>query len=246
MRSATALLSCSLAAMLAVAVPSTAAAQSPWAIDIGIGLQPTLNGNINSGAIGTLQGQAAAILPNTFADVYGTGFDFRFGAGFQLDDVNELRGMFIYQSSDADLVRLGDLGPSSLYGQYADYKSFALDFGYRRYIPLNVRDMRVYAEGTAGIGFIDSINVLLAAPQANLVVDNTDFYDQTATFTLGVNAGVLFRVAEHVDLNAQIGLRRMSGLAEVDQLAGTGLAEINDDTGRLTVPVVVGIRLRLP
>ena len=27
-----------------------------WAIDVGVGIDPTINGNINSGAIGTLQG----------------------------------------------------------------------------------------------------------------------------------------------------------------------------------------------
>jgi hypothetical protein len=36
----------------------------------------------------------------------------------------------------------------------------------------------------------------------------------------------------------------MSGLAEVDQLIGTGLDEINNDSGRLTFPIVVGVRFR--
>jgi hypothetical protein len=229
--------------LTATTVSAQSTDESKWVVDLGIGIQPSINGNVNSGAIGTLEGQTAAILPNSFADVYGTGIDFRFGGGYRLNDMSELRGMFIFQSADADLVRLGDLGPSSLYGQYSDYKSFALDVGYRRYVPIAVQDLRVYGEGTIGLGFIDSINVLLAAPQSNIVFNNTDFYDRTAAFTFGVNVGVLFRVAERVDLNAQIGLRHMSGLAEVDQLVGTGLADINNDSGRLTVPVVVGIRL---
>jgi hypothetical protein len=247
MRTQFAFVSCSLAGFLLAAAPSALAQgpdESPWTIDVGIGIEPSINGNINSGAIGTLQGETAVILPNSFGDVYGTGIEFRFGAGYRLSDLSELRGMFIYQSADADLVRLGDLGPSNLYGQYSDYKSFALDVGYRRYVPINVPGLRVYGEGTIGLGFIDSINVLLAAPQSNVVFDDTDFYDRTAAFTLGINAGVLFRIAEQVDLNAQVGLRHVSGLAEVDQLAGTALAQINNDTGRLTFPVVVGARFR--
>jgi Outer membrane protein beta-barrel domain len=238
----------SLVGILTLATSSIARAQgtaeSKWAIDLGVGIDPSINGNVNSGAIGTLQGQTAAILPNSFGDVYGTGVQLRVGAGYTLDDLSELRGMFTYQSADADLVRLGDLGPSSLYGQYSDYKSLALDFGYRRYVPISVRDLRVYGEGTIGLGFIDRINVLFAAPQSNVVFNDTDFYDRTAAFTAGVNVGVLFKVAEHVDLNAQAGLRHVSGLAEVDQLVGTGLADINNDTGRLTFPIVVGVRLR--
>ena len=89
------------------------------------------------------------------------------------------------QSADPDLVRLGDLGPSALYAQYSDYQSAALDFGYRRYMKMTKRNLSVYGEGTLGIGFIDSLNVELAAPQMNLVFDNTDCSNQTASVHMG-------------------------------------------------------------
>jgi len=235
-------------------VPAQPAAPSPlqslvdasrWVADVAVGISPSINGNINSGAIGSLQGQAAAILPNTYGHVYGTGLDLRFGAGFQLNDVSELRGVFIYQSADADLVRLGDVGPSSLYGQYSDYKVLALDFGYRHYMPISSpAHLRLYAEGTIGIGAIDRINLQLAAPQSNLLVNNTDFYDGTSAFTWSVAAGVVFPIASQVDLTAQLGLRHVGGMADVDQLVGTSLESINNDSSRLTVPVVVGLRFQ--
>ena len=213
--------------------------------DVAVGVDISINGNINSGAIGQLQGRTAAILPNPYGDVYGTGLLFRFGGGYVLnDEVSELRGVFTYQSADANLVRLGDLGPSSLYGQFDDHKTLSLDFGYRRYVPLDNGKVRLFGEATVGIAFIDEIDVLLAAPEANLVLDQTDFYDQTAAFTLGASVGVLFPVASKVDLTAQLGLRRVSGLADVDQLEGTGLNEINDDSARLTFPIVIGARFR--
>jgi hypothetical protein len=230
--------------------PATARAQTPaadesrWTVDLGVGVDTSVNGNVNSGAIGRLQGQAAAILPNSYGDVYGTGIQLRVGVGYALDDVAELRGIFTYQSADADLVRLGDIGPSSLYTQYSDYKSASLDFGYRRYVPIPVKNLRVYGEATIGVAFIDSINAQLAAPQSNLVFDATDFYDSTAAFTLNIAAGVLFPIAERVDINGQLGLRRVSGLSEVDQFIGTGLDDINNDTSRLTFPIVVGVRFR--
>lgn len=237
-----------LAAALLLSCASSALAQSGIGsrivLDFGVGIDPSINGNINSGAIGTLQGQSTAILPNTYGDVYGTGVQLRFGGGYVLDEFSELRGVFTYQSADADLVRLGDIGASSLYGQYSDYKSIGLDFGYRRYFQIRVEGLRVYGEATIGIAAIDRINLLLAAPQSNVVFNNTDFYDGTAALTLGLNGGVLFRIAERVDLNAQIGLRRVSGMSEVDNLAGTGLEDINNDTSRLTFPIVVGVRFR--
>ena len=243
-----------LAALFVVGVlaaaPRGASAQSsptngsPWVVDVGIGIDPTLNGNINSGAIGTLQGQATAILPNSYGDVYGTGLHLRFGGGYALDDVTELRGVFTYQTADANLVRLGDIGASSLYGQYSDYKSFGLDLGYRRYVPIKAEGLRVYGEATVGAAFVDRINVQFAAPQNNTVFTATDFYDATAAFTWGINFGALFRVADQVDLNAQFGLRHVGGLSEVDQFLGTGLETINNDTARLTFPLVVGVRFR--
>ena len=234
-----------IAFVFAAAAPDAAAqGESRFLLDLGVGIDVGVNGNVNSGAIGTLEGQAAAILPQSYGSVYGTGINLRGGVGYWLNDEAELRAVLTFQSADADLVRLGDIGTSSLYGQYSDYQSLALDFGYRRYAPFSTRDFKFYGEGTVGIGFIDSINVELAAPQANLVVNNTDFYDQTAAFTWGINAGVLFRLSEQIDLNAQFGLRHVSGLSEVDDLAGTGLEEINNDSGRLTVPIVVGLRFR--
>lgn len=218
--------------------------ESRWALDVGVGVDASINGNVNSGAIGVLNGQATAILPNSYGDVYGTGIQLRVGVGFALDEVNELRGVLTFQSADADLVRLGDIGPSSLYAQYSDYQTTSLDFGYRRYIPLPVKNLRLYGEASIGIAFIDSINALLAAPQANVVLDNTDFYDQTSALTFNVAAGVLFPIAERIDLNGQLGLRRVTGLSEVDQLIGTGLDDINNDTARLTFPIVVGVRFR--
>lgn len=217
---------------------------SKFVVDVGVGLDKSINGNVNSGAIGRLNGLATAILPQSYGDVFGTGLTFKFGGGYVLNAESELRGVFTYQSADADLVRLGDLGPSSLYGQYSDYVSFGLDLGYRRYVPLTTTKLRVYGEGTLGLAFIDEINVLLSAPQSNLILDETDFYDRTAAFTWGINFGVLFPVASKLDLNAQFGLRHVSGLSEVDQLVGTGLEEINNDSARLTFPIVIGVRFR--
>src|SRR6476469_1613983 len=122
-------------------VASTASAQTkppnqPWSVDFAIGWDNSISGNINSGAIGVINNQTAVILKNRYEDVYGTGLHMRFGGGYMFSEDAELRVTFTFQSLDADLVRMGDLGPSNLYGQYADYQSFGLDVGYRRYVPL--------------------------------------------------------------------------------------------------------------
>src|SRR5262245_39466978 len=214
-----------------------------WSVDFGIGWDNGISGNINSGAIGTLNGQTAVILKNSYEDVYGTGLHLHFGGGYMLDEYSEIRASFTFQSLDADLVPMGDLGVSRLYGQYQDYQSFGLDVGYRQYLPIK-KSVRGYGEGYIGLAFIDEIDVLLAAPTANLAGRATDFYDRTAAFTFGGNVGVMFAVRPQVDVFTQLGLRRVTGLSEIDDLVGTGLETINDHSARWAIPFTAGIRVQ--
>jgi hypothetical protein len=214
-----------------------------WSADVGLGWDNSLSGNINSGAIGKLDGQTVVVTPNSYADVYGTGFHLRFGGGYLIDEISEVRAVFTYQSLSADLTAMGDVGGAPLYGQYDKYKSFGLDVGFRRYFAYNPT-VRPYIEGNFGLGFISEIDVVLSAPAANVTQRATDFYDRTAAFSLGGAAGVLWQVSDRVGAYGQIGLRWMSGLSEIDNLAGTGLETINDDSSRWTLPIVVGMRVR--
>jgi len=242
----------SVVAMLAAGVfgaSSTARAQqsggSPWSVDFAIGWDNDISGNINSSAIGTINNQAVVILKNSYEDVYGTGLHLRGGVGYMLADrKTELRASISFQSLDADFVTpLGDIGSSKLYGQYSDYQALTLDLGGRQYYELRPK-IRAYADGTIGIGFIDKIDAKLVAPGANLITDANDFYDQTVAFSLGGDAGLLFDRSDRVGLFVQMGLRWMTGLAEVDDLVGTGLDTINDKSSRWTVPFLVGVRYR--
>ena len=237
-----------LTVALLVAVGSAAHAQAapkdtPWSVEFGIGWDNSISGNINSSGIGTLNGQAVVVTKNSYDDVYGTGLHIRFGGGYLIDDTTEVRATFTLQSLDADLTEMGDIGSSRLYGQYDDYQSFGLDVGLRRYVDLKP-GLRAYGEGTIGLAFIDETDIQLVAPGANFNGNVTDFYDQTAAFTLGGNAGVTLQMSRNVDVFGQIGVRWVSGMSAVDNLEGTGLDTINDKSGRWTMPFLTGVRMR--
>ena len=208
-----------VAAVAAFLIAAPAAQAQPsvldyrWSFDVGLGWDNSLSGNINSGAIGNLDGQVAVVTPNSYADVYGTGFHLRFGGGYLIDEISEVRATFTYQSLSADLTPMGDFGVSSLYGQYDKYKSFGLDVGFRRYFDSG-KSWRPFIEGTFGLGFITEIDVVLSAPAANLTERATDFYDRTAAFALGGNAGVVWQLSDHFGAFGQVGVRWMSGLSE--------------------------------
>jgi hypothetical protein len=218
--------------------------QGRWSGEIGFGLDNSISGNINSGAVGTLNNQTVVILKNRYEDVYGTGMHFRFGGGYMIKDDLEIKGIFTFQSLDADLTPMGDIGVSRLYADYDDYQSFGLDFGIRRYSHPLSEGFRAYGDATVGIAFVDETDVELTAPAANLVVNATDFYDRTAAFTFGVNGGVLWQTAERYGFYAQLGLRYVTGMSDVDSLNGTGLETINDKSARWTMPFVLGVRLQ--
>lgn len=231
------------------AVPSLSYAQggapdSRFSIEVGVGFDNGISGNINSSGIGTINNQVVVVTKNSYEDVYGTGLHLRFGGGYMLNADTEVNATFTFQSLDADfVVPMGDIGVSTLYGQYTDYQTLLLDFGLRKYSTLTPK-VKLYGEGTIGLGFVDKTDVTLVAPGANLVGQANDFYDQTAAFTVGVNGGALFQANDKVGVFVQIGFRYVSGMAEIDNLVGTGLDSINDKSSRWTMPFVGGVRFR--
>jgi len=233
----------SLASTASTAHAQSSATDYPWSVEFGLGWDNSISGNINSSGVGRINNLPVVITKNRYEDVYGTGLHMRFGGGYLIDEISEVRVTFTLQSLDADLTPMGDIGAARLYGQYDDYQSFGMDVGFRRYVDVT-EAVRAYGEGTVGLGFIDETDVELVAPAANVAGNATDFYDRTTAFTLGGNIGVLMQATSRVGVFTQVGLRWVSGMSEVDGLAGTGLESINDKSARWTFPFLVGIRAR--
>ena len=84
----------------------------------------------------------------------------------------------------------------------------------------------------------------LAAPDLGLVINDANFYDGTTAFTFGIEGGALIGLAERLELNVNLGFRYTGGMSDIDPLVNSGLEDINDDSGRWTLPVMVGLRFR--
>ena len=224
--------------------PPAAPSTSSWNIDVGVGWDNVISGNINSSGIGRINNQDVVLRANSFDDVYGTGLHLRFGGGYAFTDATEVTAAFVFQSNEADEVTaMGDIGVSNLYARYTDYETWGLDLGLRRYMGVS-SSLRAYGEGVVGIGVIDETDVTLVAPTANLSGTATDFYDQTAALGLGANVGLLYQTGGRMGFYGQLGLRWMSGMSQIDDLEGTGLDDINDNSSRWTLPFTGGIRVR--
>jgi hypothetical protein len=228
------------------ASPANAQTSAPadrWSVEVATGFDNSISGNINSGAAGNIDNQPVVITKNSYEDVYGSGLHFTFGGGYMLNENTQVRGMFTLQSLDADLTPMGDIGTSRLYAKYDDYQSFGLDVGLRRYTNVQAK-LRPYAEGSLGIAFIDETDVQLTAPSADIQFDATDFYDKTTAFSFAANAGLLWQATNKFGVFGQLGMRLMTGMSQVDNLIGTGLDDINDNSARWTIPFVFGLSTR--
>jgi hypothetical protein len=232
----------------AVCLSTEAAAQQPvesrFSVDASIGWDNSISGDFLAAGIGELEGLPIVIQSTTFGDVYGTGAQWQFGVGYAIDAINEVRGQFTYQRVGSDVVTLGTAGVSTFVGTFDDYKVSTFDAGYRHYFAYPAEKLRPYAGATLGVAIIPEIDGIFAAPQAGIVRYQTDLYDGTAAFSFGVNGGLLYALSERFDVQAQIGFRHNSGLAEIDDLEGTGLGQINDKSTRWTLPITFGVRYK--
>jgi hypothetical protein len=211
---------------------------------VSIGWDSAVSGNVVSAGIGVLAGLPAVVQDQSYGDVYGTGVQWRFGAGYLLDERQEVRGQLTIQNVSADALRIGSLGTSDLFATFDDYTSVAIDGGYRYYFPTQNVRLRPYGGAMLGIAVISEIDGNFAAPAAGLTLNATDFYDGTAAFSFGFEGGVLYEVTDRVVVNGGLGFRYVSGLSDVDGLQGTGLENINDDSGRWTLPFMFGVRFK--
>jgi hypothetical protein len=224
---------------------STASAQdSRWNAEASVGWDVNLSGDFLSSGIGTLNGVPVVFQSQPFGSVYGTGINWTFGAGYKLDEQNEIRAEFAYQRAGADAVTLGTAGTSTLMATFDDYKASSIQAGYRRYFEPRVEHLRPYASGLFGVSIIKEIDGVFAAPEAGLARYATDLYDGTAALTFGFGGGALYKINDRVDLNGQLQFRYNSGLSKIDALQGTGLDNVNDKSSRWTMPITFGLRVK--
>ncbi len=236
-------------AFVTLMVPASARAQTPlqntpWSAEVSVGWDFPVSGNILSAAIGRVFDQPTIIDAQSYGDVYGTGVAYRFGAGYMLDDRNEVRGSFAFQSVSADLHKIGTTANVPLYATFDPYKSIAFEGGYRRYFADPSQRLRPFGGVNLGIAVIREIDADLAAPDIDKTLNSTDFYDRTGAFTFGFSGGALYAITDRVDLKGELGFHHTSGLSQIDGLEGTGLEKVNDNSGRWTLPFTVGARVR--
>lgn len=215
-----------------------------WSMSVKGGVTPDIDGALHLGGTGLVLGLPTSVESRDFADVYNNGFRVRAGLGYGVSRHAEVVGDFTYGRSEAEPISVGDVASLDLRADFADYQDWGLEGGVRWHFAPDAA-VNPYVAGVAGFRWIDAIPSTFTVPAANVVLPDTLFYDETIVPTFGGDFGVVFAVTPRIGLGVEAGLRWTGEPDGLDEdLAGTGLENLNDTGSRWTMPIVGTFRVR--
>ena len=128
---------------------------------------------------------------------------------------------------------------------FTDYQYWGLEAG-QRWFFTRVRF-------TPFVGYLVGVNrhqdirgTFVGVPASStpgLAEQDGKFFEKSWALSLGPTGGFLVGIGP-VEVMLETQLRFLGGLSDVDWLVEEGLRDINDESGRWSIPVLVGARLR--
>jgi len=196
---------------------------------------------------GTLQGVPIDLDETSYDDVYGRMGLFKIGIGYRISPRSEVVGNFVISRSSSEPVTVGRAGAAGapIVAAFDDYNYWGIEAGQRFYFA-RVR-FTPFLGYNVGINRFDAINGDFAAPaagfQAPIVVNDGQFFDSAWAFSFGPTGGVLIGLGP-IEVMGEVALRYMGGLSDVDPLSEAGLRDINSESSRWSIPIMIGARIR--
>jgi len=196
---------------------------------------------------GTLNGVPISFDETSFDDVYGRMGLFKVGIGYRTSPRAELTANLVISRSSSEQVVVGSIGAENapVTASFDDYNYWGLEFGQRFYFART--RFTPFVGYYAGINRFDEINADFRAPavgaQPSLDLQDAQFYDAAWAFSFGPTGGILIGLGPF-EVMGQIELRYMGGLSDVDPLSEAGLKDINSESSRWSIPILVGARIR--
>jgi len=228
-----------------------------FTVGLDVGADFSVSGDVHGGAAAPiadlgglnpdLAGVASTLLieSRSFGDIYGeTSISVGGEVGYGLSDSSQVFGAVRYVATGDGSAQVGLADVPALsaqlpvFGEFDEYAAVSLEAGYRQFFGDALA--RPYAGLRGGVAFVDSINATFTIPDAGITIENAPFYDSTATYTVGADVGVLVAATEFAAVSLETGVRYTGALDGDDSaIGGLGLAAINEEGGRLAIPVLV-------
>ena len=187
----------------------------------------------------------------TYDEVYGRIGMFKIGAAYRTSPRAEVVLNFVWSSSSAEEegVPIGTVGaiPTAipLTVEFTSFKYWGIEMGQRWFF--------ARTRFTPFVGYLVGANrhqdirgTFVNVPPSltpGLAAQNGKFFEKSWAISLGPTAGVLVGVGPF-EVMAETQFRFMGGLSDVDWLVEEGLKDVNSESSRWSIPILVGGRIR--
>lgn len=212
------------------------------------GLDNQFSGKMIQSSVGsTLQGQPIRLDETTYDEVYGRMGLFKAGVGYRLSPRSEVVVNFVLSQSSSDLVEIGTVGTANVpvTVDFTDYDYWGFEGGQRFFFSqVRFTPFVGYLVGLNRFGDIRGTFVNVPPEfTPGLAAQDGKFFEKSWALTGSATGGVLVGVGPF-EIMGEVALRYMGGLSDVDWLVEEGLRDINSESSRWSVPVLVGARIR--
>jgi hypothetical protein len=214
-----------------------------WSVAFQGGTDIELGGDVHDAGSGTVLGLPTSVEARSFGDVYSPAFRGQLEIGYGVSAANELFVRGTYYKTKSDTLQVGTVAGLALQADFADYKEWGGEIGFRRYFQPEKR-FKPYVAVLAGLRFVNELPSTFSVPAADVVLADVPFYDSSTVGVFGLDIGFSYDVSDAVAIGIETGPRYQTGLSDIEGLAGTGLESINDVGSRWSMPVLGTIRVR--
>jgi hypothetical protein len=212
------------------------------------GVDNQFSGKMIQDATGrTASGVPINLAETSFDDVYGRMGLFKIGAGYRTSPRSEAVLNLVISRSSAETVNIGTVSTANvpLAVDFDDYNYWGFEGG-QRFFFARVR-FTPYVGYLVGINRYDDIRGNFVGVPPNLTPGLAEqdgkFFEKSWAFSLGPTGGVLIGIGPF-EVMAETQLRFMGGLSDVDWLVEEGLRDINSESSRWSLPILIGGRIR--
>ncbi len=215
------------------------------------GVDNQFSGKMIKQATGRTTGGAPINLDETtFDEVYGRMGMLKLGVGYRTTPRTETVLNFVYSSSDASQTAtpVGTVGANPqvpLNVNFTSYKYWGFEVGERWYFART--RFTPFLGALLGLNRHQDIRGTFVNVPANLTpglaAQDGKFFEKSWAFSLGPTGGVLIGVGPF-EVMAEAQIRFLGGLSDVDWLVEEGLRDVNSESSRWSLPILVGARIR--
>jgi hypothetical protein len=230
--------------------PGTETLLNRLTVSVLFGWDNQFSGKMIKEATGrTASGAPINLDETTYDEVYGRLGMFKIGAGYRTTPRTEAVFNFVWSSSDSEdaALQIGTVGTNQvpLNVDFTEHKYWGFEGG-QRWFFARTRFTPFFGY-LVGINRHQDIRGTFVNVPANLTpglaAQDGKFFEASWAFSLGPTGGILIGIGP-VEFMAETQLRFMGGLSDVDWLVEEGLRDVNSESSRWSIPILVGVRIR--